>query len=61
LGYIGIIVGQHMHSNKCSLVLNASNEFLQSAAGSGALVNFAPAGTTNGTRLEFSSAYLTEE
>jgi hypothetical protein len=61
LGYIGIIVGQHAHNGKCSLVLNASNEFLQSAAGAGALVTFAPAGTTNGARLDFSSAYLTEE
>ena len=61
LGYIGIIVSQHAHNNKCSLVLNASNEFLQSAAGAGALVTFAPAGTTSGGRLEFSSAYLTEE
>jgi len=61
LGYIGIIVGRHAHNNKCSLVLNASNEFLQSAAGAGVLVISAPAGTTSGSRLEFGSAYLTEE
>jgi polyphenol oxidase len=61
LGYIGIIVGRHAHNSKCSLVLNASNEFLQSAASGGALVVSAPAGTTNGSRLEFASAYLTEE
>jgi hypothetical protein len=61
LGYLGIIVGRHAHNNKCSLVLNASNEFLQSAAGNGALVISAPAGTTSGSRLEFGSAYLTEE
>ncbi len=61
LGYIGIIVGQHARNSKCSLVLNASDEFLQSAAGTGASVNFAPGGSTNGARLEFGSAYLTEE
>jgi polyphenol oxidase len=61
LGYIGIIVGRHAHNNKCSLVLNASNEFLQRAGGPGALLTFAPAGTTNSSPLEFTTAYLTEE
>jgi polyphenol oxidase len=61
LGYIGIILGQHAHNSKCSLVLNASNEFLQRAGDAGARLTFAPAGTTNGSNLEFSSAYLTEE
>ena len=61
LGYIGIIVAQHMHDHKCSLVLNASNDFLQKAANAGALLNFAPAGASNGGALEFRAAYLTEE
>jgi Polyphenol oxidase middle domain/Common central domain of tyrosinase len=61
VGYIGIIVGQHMHDHKCSLVLEATNQFLQAAGGGGALLTFTPAGTTNGNPLEFGSAYLTEE
>jgi polyphenol oxidase len=61
LGYIGIIVGEHHHDHNCSLVLDATNEFLQRAAGGGALLTFAPAGTTNGSKLVFNSAYLTEE
>ena len=61
VGYIGIIVSAHMPDHKCSLVLNATNTFLQSAGGTGALLTFAPAGTTDGAPLEFTSAYLTEE
>jgi hypothetical protein len=61
LGYIGVIVGQHAHDHKCALVLNASNDFLQKAANAGALLNFAPARTNNGEKLEFGVAYLTEE
>jgi polyphenol oxidase len=61
VGYIGIIVGPHGHEQRGSLVLNATNVFLQSAGGAGALLTFAPAGTTNGAALEFASAYLTEE
>jgi len=61
LGYIGIIVGEHHHDQKCSLVLNATDAFLQSAGGAGALLTFAPTGTTNGEPLNFSAAYLTEE
>jgi polyphenol oxidase len=61
LGYIGIIVSEHMHENKCSLVLDPTNQFLQAASGAGALLTFAPAGTTDSNRLEFTSAYLTEE
>jgi len=61
VGYIGIIVGPHGHEQRGSLVLNATNVFLQSAGGAGALLTFAPAGTTDGAALEFSSAYLTEE
>jgi polyphenol oxidase len=61
VGYIGIIVGQHHHDHNCSLVLDATNEFLQRAGAGGALLTFAPAGTTNGSKLDFSSAYLTEE
>ncbi len=61
VGYIGIIVGAHHHDQQCSLVLDATNVFLQTAGSAGALLTFAPAGTTNGEPLEFSSAYLTEE
>jgi len=61
VGYIGIIVGEHHHDQKCSLVLNATSAFLQSAGGAGALLTFAPTGTTNGQPLAFSAAYLTEE
>ena len=61
IGYIGIIVAQHHHDHNCSLVLNASNQFLQLAGGAGALLTLAPAGTTNGSKLDFSSAFLTEE
>ena len=61
VGYIGIIVGEHHHDQKCSLVLNATNLFLQSAGGAGALLTFAPAGTTSGEPLVFGAAYLTEE
>ena len=61
VGYIGIIVGAHHHDQKCSLVLNATNAFLQSAGSVGALLTFAPAGTTDGAELEFGSAFLTEE
>jgi polyphenol oxidase len=61
VGYIGIIVGQHHHDQKCSLVLNATNVFLQAAGGAGALLTFAPAGTTSGEPLVFNTAYLTEE
>jgi len=41
--------------------LNATNAFLQSAGSVGALLTFAPAGTTDGAELEFGSAFLTEE
>jgi len=61
LGYIGIIVGEHRHDQKCSLVLNPTPAFLQTASGAGALLTSAPAGTTDGQPLVFSSAYLTEE
>lgn len=61
LGYIGLIVSPHMHDHKCSLVLNATTEFLQRAGNGGAMLTFAAAGTTKGERLEFSTAYLTEE
>jgi polyphenol oxidase len=61
VGYIGIIVGAHRHDQKCSLVLNATDLFLQTAGGAGARLRFAPAGTTNGAALEFSAVYLTEE
>ena len=61
VGYMGVILGQHAHDHKCTLVLNASNDFLQKAASAGALLNFAPAGTTNSGALEFTTAYLTEE
>ena len=61
VGYIGIIVGEHHHDHKGSLVLNASDLFLRSAGGAGALLTFAPAGTTNSQPLVFGSAYLTEE
>ncbi len=61
VGYIGIIVGAHHHDQRGSLVLKASDAFLQAAGGAGALLTFAPAGTTNGQPLEFNAAYLTEE
>jgi len=61
LGYIGIIVSEHHHDHKGSLVLEPKNQFLQSAGGAGALLTFAPAGTADGQPLVFSSAYLTEE
>jgi hypothetical protein len=35
--------------------------FLQAAGGAGALLTFAPAGTTSGEPLVFNTAYLTEE
>jgi polyphenol oxidase len=62
VGYIGIIVSAHMtHDHRCSLVLNATNQFFQAAGGAGALLTFAPAGATNAEPLAFNSAYLTEE
>jgi hypothetical protein len=61
VGYIGIIVGEHKHDHKCSLVLQATNQFLQTASGAGASLTFAAAGATNGDNLDFGSAYLTEE
>ena len=61
LGYIGIIVSEHHHDHKGSLVLEPKNQFLQSAGGAGALLTFAPAGSADGQPLVFSAAYLTEE
>ena len=61
VGYIGIIVGEHHHDHKCSLVLDATSVFLQAAAGAGAVLTFAPTGTSDGQPLVFSTAYLTEE
>jgi len=61
VGYIGIIVGEHHHEQKGSIVLNATDLFLQTAGAAGALLTFAAAGTSNGQPLEFSTAYLTEE
>jgi len=61
VGYIGIIVGEHHRQHKSSLVLQATSQFLQTASGAGALLTFAPAGTMNFERLDFGSAYLTEE
>jgi len=61
VGYIGIIVGEHHHDEKGSLVLDPRKAFLDAAGGTGALLTFAPAGTANGEPLIFTSAYLTEE
>lgn len=65
VGYIGIIVSQHhhdqAHDHTSSLVLDPKDQFLQSAGATGALLTFAPAGTTDAQPLMFNAAYLTEE
>lgn len=61
VGYIGIIVSGHAHNQKCSLVLDPTNLFLDRAGGAGAMLTFAAAGTTKGAELEFAHAYLTEQ
>ena len=61
VGYIAVLMGAHHHDQRNSLLLRASDVFLHAAGGAGALLTFAPAGTTNAQPLAFSAAYLTEE
>ena len=61
VGYMGIILGEHVHEGKSTLVLNANQQFMQQAAGPGAVLTFAEAGTTQATKLTFTNVYLTEE
>lgn len=62
VGYMGIILGEHVHAEgKSTLVLNASPQFMQQAAGSGAILVYAEAGSTEATKLTYANVYLTEE
>ena len=58
---MGIIVGDHAHERKSTLVLAPTSQFMQQAAGPGAVLTYAEAGTTQGTKLEYANVYLTEE
>ena len=61
IGYMGIILGEHVHEGKSTLVLNANAQFMQQAAGPGAVLVYAEAGATEATKLSYSNVYLTEE
>jgi hypothetical protein len=62
LGYIGLVLGEHAHDQKSTLVLNANQEFLTRAAGTdGVVLTYAEAGSTQGNKLEYANIYLTEE
>jgi polyphenol oxidase len=62
LGYIGLVLGEHAHQQKSTLVLNASQEFLTRAARTdGVVLTYAEAGSTQGKKLEYAKIYLTEE
>jgi len=61
LGYMGVIIGEHAHERKTTLVLNATSDFLQRAGGAGTVLTIAEAGSSQGTKLNFSHVYITEE
>jgi polyphenol oxidase len=61
LGYIGLIVGEHAHERTSALRLTVNNAFLQQVMGSGAVLTYAEAGSTQGTKLTYESIYIVEE
>jgi len=61
VGYIGLIVGDHAHERKSALRLTVSNLLLQRIMGPGAVLTYAESGSTQATKLIYSSVYISEE
>jgi hypothetical protein len=61
LGYIGLIIGEHAHERKSALRLAVNDALLARIRGEGAVLTYAEAGSTQGTKLTYSGVYISEE
>ena len=60
LGYIAVILGDHPHQRRSTMVFTPSKEFFDRAE-NGTVLTIAEAGSTEGTRLEYGDVYLSED
>jgi len=62
LGYFAILIGGHPHQRRNAVVVTPTKEFFTRAGSpGGTVITYAEAGSTQGTKLEYSNVYLADE